>query len=159
MNFYILVRLTTIEVGAQILSYDSAISHTLNQTDKNLLYQSSSLAHSHFNALQSNSDHIRLRDNQLIRITCVVTRALPAAYLHFPFDVEYRVEKNSTTLNDDKTFRTVLVLNLRVNRHFHKRQYHCEASQTQIINDENQQQQQQEHRVSSKKLQMDVVCK
>lgn len=98
-----------------------------------------------------------MRENQLIRLTCVVTRALPAAYLHFPYDIEYRVEKNITVLNEDKTFRTVLVLLLRINRHLHKRTFHCEATQSELINHENQQQQQ--HRVYSKKLRMDVLCK
>jgi len=95
----------------------------------------------------------------LIRLTCVISRALPAAYLHFPFDIEYRVEKNSTIQNDDKTYRTILVLTLRINRYLHKRKFHCEAIQTQFINDENKQQQQQQHRILSNILQMDVVCK
>ncbi len=94
----------------------------------------------------------------MIRVTCVVSRALPAAYIHFPFDIDYRIEKNSTIENDDKTYRTILVFILRINRFFHKRIFHCEAIQTQLINDENKQQQQQ-HRVLSNTLQTDVVCK
>ncbi|CAF3221358.1 unnamed protein product [Rotaria sp. Silwood2] len=155
-NLTVTVRLTTVELGAQLLSsYDSTISHTSNQTDKNLLHQSSSATHIPFNTLSSNSEHIRLRENQLIRLTCVVTRALPAAYIHFPFDIEYRVEKNSTTLNDDKTYRTIVILILRINRHFHKRIFHCEAIQSETINDEKQQQQQ--NRILSKKLHIDVL--
>ncbi|CAF0811340.1 unnamed protein product [Rotaria sordida] len=160
-NLTVTVRLTTVELGAQLLSsYDSTISHTSNQTDKNLLHQSSSPTHILLNTLSSNNEHIRLRENQLIRLTCVVIRALPAAYIHFPFDIEYRIEKNSTILNDDKTYRTILVLILRINRYFHKRIFHCEATQSELINDENQQQQQrqqQQHRILSKKLHMDVL--
>ncbi|CAF4568039.1 unnamed protein product [Rotaria sp. Silwood1] len=156
-NLTVTVRLTTVELGAQLLSsYDSTISHTSNQTDKNLLHQSSSATQISSNTLSLNSEHIRLRENQLIRLTCVVTRALPAAYIHFPFDIEYRVEKNSTTLNDDKTYRTIVVLILRINRHFHKRLFHCEGIQSESINNENQQQQKQ-NRILSKKLHMDVV--
>lgn len=107
----------------------------------------------------SNNGHLRLRENQLIRFTCVVSRALPVAYLHFPFDIEYRVEKNSTIQNDDKTYRTILVLILRINRYFHKRTFHCEAIQTQLNNDETKQEQQQYHRILSNQVQMDVVCK
>jgi hypothetical protein len=69
------------------------------------------------------------------------------------------VEKNSTIQNDDKTYRTILVLTLRINRSFHKRIFHCEAIQTQIINDENKQQQPPPRRVLSNTLQMDVACK
>jgi hypothetical protein len=87
----------------------------------------------------------------------VVSRALPAAYIHFPFDIEYRVEKNSTIQNDDKTYRTIVVLILRINRSFHKRTFHCEAIQRHLINDENKQQ--QDHRILSNSIQMDVVCK
>ncbi|CAF3351027.1 unnamed protein product [Rotaria socialis] len=157
-NLTVTVRLATVELGVQLLSsYDSPISHTSNQTDKNLLHQSSSSLPNHtlFNSLSSNNDHIRLRENQLIRITCVVTRSLPTAYLHFPYDIEYRIEKNSTILNDDKTYRTILVLVLRINRSFHKRIFQCEATQTELINHENQQQ--HHHRIYSNKLWLDVL--
>ena len=154
-EIYILVHLTTVELGAQLLSsYDSTITHTSNQTDNNLLHQSSSSTHFHFNSLSSNNGQLRLRENQLIRLTCVVSRALPAASLHFPFDIEYSTERNSTIQNDDKTYRTILVLTLRINRHFHKRTFHCEAIQTQLINDGNKQ-----YRKLSNTLEMDVVCK
>jgi hypothetical protein len=86
----------------------------------------------------------------------VVSRALPAVSLYFPFDIDYRVERNSTIENDDKTYRTILVLILRINRFFHKRIFHCEAIQTQIINNENEQKQ---YRALSNSLQMDVACK
>ncbi len=91
----------------------------------------------------------------MIRLTCVVSRALPAAYLYFPFDIEYRVEKNSTIENDDKTYRTIVVLILRINRYFHKRSFYCEAIQTYTINNDTN----QHHQILSNSLQMDVVCK
>ncbi len=69
------------------------------------------------------------------------------------------MEKNSTIENDDKTYRTILVLILRINRYFHKRSFHCEAIQTQLNNHENKQQQQHYHRILSNTLQMDVICK
>ena len=94
----------------------------------------------------------------MIRLTCIVLRALPAAYIHFPYDIEYRVEKNSTIENDDKTYRTILVLIIRINRFLHKRSFHCEALQEQLNNDDNNKQEQY-HRIHSNKLQMDVVCK
>ena len=127
----------------------------MNQTDKDHFHQSSS-RHILFNSLLFNSGRIRFRENQLIRLTCVVARALPIAYLYFPFDIEYRIEKNLTILNDDKTYRTILVLVLLVSRNYHGQLFHCEAIQRQVINDENQQ---QHCRVLSNKLEMDVVCK
>ncbi|CAF0988277.1 unnamed protein product [Adineta steineri] len=156
-NLTVTVRLTTVELGAQLLSsHDSTITYTSNQTDKDLFHQSSSSTHLLFYSLLSNNGQIRLRENQLIRITCVVSRALPAAYIYFPFDIEYRVEKNSTIENDDKTYRTILIITLRINRHFHQRLFHCEASQTQFINDENKQEQQSPP-ILSNKFQTDVV--
>ncbi len=92
----------------------------------------------------------------MIRLTCVVLRALPAAYIHFPFDIEYRVERNSTQENDDKTYRTIVVLILRINRYFHTRTFHCEAIQAHANNDETKQ---QYHRILSNSIQMDVICK
>jgi hypothetical protein len=152
----ILVRLTTVELGAQLLSSsDSILIQSFNQTDKDLLHQSSSSAHFLFNSLSSNNGQLRLREHQLIRLTCVVSRALPAAYINFPFDIDYRVEKNSTQENDDKTYRTIVVFILRINRYFHKRTFHCEAIQTHVINDETK----QHHRILSNSIQMDVVCK
>jgi hypothetical protein len=142
-----LVRLTTVELGIQyITSYDLTNDYISNQTDHNLPHQS----------LISNNRHINLRENQLIRLTCVVSRALPAACLHFPFDIDYRIERNSTIENVDKTYRTILVLILRINRYFHQRLFHCEATQIQIINNENKQEQ---IRIRSNTLQMDVACK
>ena len=162
-SFFFLVRLNTVEVGAQLISpYESSFGHSTNQTDKNLLFhQSSSSAHFLFNSLDANNGPLRLREHQLIRLTCVVSRALPAAHLHFPFDVDYRVEKNSTIENDDKTYRTILVLILRIHRSFHQRPFLCEATQSQLTNNENKQAEQSslEHRVFSNSLQMDVVCK
>jgi len=76
--------------------------------------------------------------------------------LNFPFDIDYRIERNSTIENDDKTYRTILVLILRINRYFHKRLFHCEAIQKQIIKNENKQEQ---LRIRSNTLQMDVACK
>jgi hypothetical protein len=99
---------------------------------------------------------VNLRENQLIRLTCVVSRALPAAILHFPFDVDYRIERNSTIENDDKTYRTILVLIVRINRYFHKRQFHCEAIQIQTLNNQNTYEQ---IRIRSNALQIDVACK
>jgi hypothetical protein len=154
---------TTVELGAQLLSsYDSSVVHVANQTDTNLvLHQSSSSTHFLFNSLPSNHGHIRLREHQLIRLTCVVSRALPAAHLHFPFDIDYRIEKNSTIENIDRTYRTILVLILHIHRSFHRRHFHCEAIQSQLNNHENKQLQtlEQHHRVLSNTLQMDVVCK
>lgn len=140
-------------------SSETIFIQTSNQTDSHLRHQSST--HLLFNSISpSNHEHLRLRENQLIRLTCVVSRALPAATLHFPFDIDYRVERNSTTENDDRTFRTILVLILRITRIFHRRAFFCEAIQQDPINDEKkQQQQQQQHRIRSNSLQMDVVCK
>ncbi|UJR31889.1 hypothetical protein I4U23_019363 [Adineta vaga] len=153
------IRLTSVELGAQILStHDSSIPSISNQTNKDLLHQSSSSTHFLFYSLLSNNGHIRLHENQLIRITCVVSRALPAATIHFPFDIEYRVEKNSTIENDDKTYRTIVIITLRLNRFFHKRTFHCEAVQTQLIDEESkQQEQQQQHQILSNTFQTDVV--
>lgn len=106
--------------------------------------------------MKPNNGSIYIRENQLIRLTCVVSRAFPAAILHFPFDIDYHIERNSTIENDDKTYRSILVINLRINRHFHKRIFHCEATQQQISNNENNQEQ---YRVFSNILQMDVACK
>ncbi|CAF1583519.1 unnamed protein product [Adineta ricciae] len=161
------IRLTTVELAAQLLTtHDSAISSVSNQTDKDLSHQSSSSNHFLFYSLLSNNGHIRLRENQLIRLTCVVSRALPAAIIHFPFDIDYRVEKNTTLENDDQTYRTIVIIILRLNRFFHKRTFHCEAVQSQLIGDENKQDQQQQgeeqqpqHQVLSNTFQTDVVCK
>lgn len=146
-----------------ISSYDSSFLKTTNQTDNDLsVHQSSSSTHFLFNSLGLNHGHVRLRENQLVRLTCVVSRALPAAQLHFPFDVDYRVEKNSTLENDDKTFRTILVLTLHIHRSFHQRSFYCEAIQSQLTNNENKQAQESstlQQRVFSNRLQMDVVRK
>ncbi|CAF0878185.1 unnamed protein product [Adineta ricciae] len=164
-NLTVTVRLTTVELAAQLLTtHDSAISSVSNQTDKDLSHQSSSSNHFLFYSLLSNNGHIRLRENQLIRLTCVVSRALPAAIIHFPFDIDYRVEKNTTLENDDQTYRTIVIIILRLNRFFHKRTFHCEAVQSQLIGDENKQDQQQQgeeqqpqHQVLSNTFQTDVV--
>jgi hypothetical protein len=119
------------------------------------------------NSLPSNNGHVRLREHQLIRLTCVVARALPAVQLFFPFDIDYRVEKNSSSENDDKTYRTVLVLLLHIHRSFHRRSFHCEAIQSQLSNNENKYNEANEqqqvlpptNRVLSNTLQMDVLCK
>ncbi|CAF2879252.1 unnamed protein product [Rotaria sp. Silwood2] len=138
-------RLTTVEFGAQLISsYDSTNNHISNQTDHNLLHQS----------LRSNNGSIYLREHELIRLTCVVSRALPAAILHFPFHIDYYIERNSTIENDDKTYRTILILILRINRYFHKRIFHCEATQIKIHDNDNQQEQ---HRILSNILQLDVA--
>ncbi|CAF3682043.1 unnamed protein product [Rotaria sp. Silwood1] len=149
MLFNKLLRLTTVEFGAQLISsYDSTNDHLSNQTDHNLLHQS----------LRSNNGSIYLREHQLIRLTCVVSRALPAAILHFPFHIDYHIERNSTIENDDKTYRTILVLILRINRYFHKRTFHCEATQSRIYNNNNNNENQQEqYRILSNILQMDVA--
>jgi hypothetical protein len=147
LNNFCLVRLTTVELGTQLISsYDSINEYIPNQTDPNLLHQS----------LILNNGRIHLRENQLIRLTCVVSRALPAASLHFPFDIDYRIERNSTIENNDKTYRTILVLILRINRSFQKHIFHCEATQRQIINNDNKPNQ---LRILSNTLQMDVACK
>ena len=60
-----------------------------------------------------------------------------------------------------------MIIILRLNRFFHKRTFHCEAVQSQLIDDENKQDQQQQeeeehqpqHRVLSNTFQTDVVCK
>jgi hypothetical protein len=134
-NHFFVVRLTTVELGIQ---YDS--------TNQNFSYQ----------LLTGNNRFINLRENQLIRLTCVVSRALPAAILHFPFDIDYRLERNSTIENDDQTYRTILVLIIRIHRNFHQRLFSCQATQLQISNDENKQEQ---IRIRSNILQMDVACK
>jgi hypothetical protein len=142
---YILVRLTTVELGAQLLSsYDLINDHIINQTD---LQQS----------LTPNNGYLNLRENQLIRLTCIVSRALPAAILHFPFDIDYRVERNSTIENDDKTYQSILVLILRINRFLHKRIFHCQATQLEIVN--NEYKQDKYLRILSNTLQIDVACK
>ncbi len=129
----ILVRLATVELGVQ---YEHPTNENLSQPSNNQL--------------------VNLRENQQIRLTCVVSRALPAAILHFPFDVDYRIERNSTIENDDKTYRTILVLIVRINRYFHKRLFHCEAIQIQNLNNENTYEQ---IRIRSNTLQIDVACK
>lgn len=106
--------------------------------------------------MRSHNGSIYLREHQLIRLTCVVSRALPAAILHFPFDIDYHIERNSTTENDDNTYRTILVLILRINRYYHKRLFHCEA--TQSLNNDNENQH-EHYRILSNILQMDVACK
>lgn len=147
-------------------SYESSLIQTSNQTDKNHHHHhQSSSGHFLFNSLLSNSGPIRLREHQLIRLTCVVSRALPAVHLHFPFDdIDYRVEKNSSIENDDKTYRTILILILRIHRSLHQRRFHCEAIQSQLTNNENKPAEQpsvqlEQHRVLSNNLQLDVVCK
>ncbi|CAF1365858.1 unnamed protein product [Adineta steineri] len=143
-NLTVIVHLTTVELGTQLItSYDSTTDHKLNQTDSNLLQHSIIL----------NNGHIQIHENQLIRLTCVVSRALPAAILYFPFDIDYRIEKNITIENDDKTYRTILVIILRINRHLHKRIFHCQAIQNSKINNGNNQKQ---LRILSNTLQMDV---
>ena len=67
------------------------------------------------------------------------------------------MERNSTIENDDKTYRTILVLILRVNRYLHKRTFHCQATQLQIINNESKQE--KFLRILSNTLKMDVACK
>lgn len=160
-----LVRLTTIELGAQILSSSSSTTYNsikplrTNHTDKNLpQYQSSLTKNFLSNKLSLKTEHLRSRENQLIRLTCLVSRAYPAARIDLPFDINYRVEKNSTIENSDKTFRTLLVLLITVDRYLHKRSFHCEASQRQFNHDENKQQSNQ-HRILSNSLQIDVLCK
>ena len=106
------MRLTTVELGTQFVSsYDANNDYLPNKTDDNLFHQS----------LTSNNEYIHLRENQLIRLTCVVSRALPAAILHFPFEIDYRTLRNSTIENADQTYRTILVLILRINRYYHQR--------------------------------------
>lgn len=131
-SLIVLVRLSSVELGVQ---YESNDNHWLNQTDRN-----------HSQRL------LKLRENQLIRLTCVVSRALPAAILHFPFDVDYRIERNSTIENDDQTYRSILVLILRINRYFHQRLFFCQAIQYPIQQDE-------QIRIRSNVLQIDVACK
>ncbi|CAF0986525.1 unnamed protein product [Rotaria magnacalcarata] len=144
-NLIVMVRLTTVELGAQLISsHDSINDYISNQTDHNLLHQS----------LRSYNGSIYLREHQLIRLTCVVSRALPAAILHFPFDIDYHIERNSTIENDDNTYRTILVLILRINRYYHKRIFHCEATQSSNNNNETQYEQ---HRILSNILQMDIA--
>ena len=137
-------------------SSETTFIQSSNQTDRDLPRQSSTQFL--FNSIASNNGQLRLRENQLIRLTCVVSRALPAASIHFPFDIDYRLERNSTIENDDRTYRTIVVLILRINRFYHRRSFFCEAIQNDPINDEKKQQQQQ-HRIRSNSLQMDVVCK
>ena len=145
--FFFLVRLTAVEIGIQFISpSDSIYNYVSNQTDYNLLYRS----------LRSNNGSIQLHENQLIRLTCAVLRALPAVSLHFPFGIDHRIERNLTIENNDKTYRTILVLILRIHRHFHKRLFHCEASQIETINNEKKQ---KSRRVRSNIIQMDVACK
>lgn len=140
----ILVRLKTVEFGAQLISsYNSINDYISNKTDDNISHQS----------LRSSNGSIYLREHQLIRLTCVVARALPLAILDFPYNIEYHTERNSTIENDDNTYRTILVLIVRVNRHFHKRIFHCEA--TQILNDNESEQ----NRILSNAVQFDVSCK
>jgi len=134
---FVLVRLTTVELGVQYESTNEYLPQT------NLSYQS----------LLLNNRFISLRENQYIRLTCVVSRAYPAATLHFPFDVDYRLERNTTIENDDQTYRTILVLIIRITRQLHKRLFHCQA--TQITNDK----QNEQIRIHSNTLQMDVACK
>lgn len=129
---FVSVRLSTVELGVQYESHDD---QWLNRTSRN---------HSGL--------FVNLRENQLIRLTCVVSRALPAAFLHFPFDVDYRIERNSSIENDDKTYRTILVLILRINRFLHQRLFFCQASQFQHYHHEH-------IRIRSNPLQIDVACK
>ncbi|UJR14833.1 hypothetical protein I4U23_001818 [Adineta vaga] len=144
-NLTVIVRITTVELGAQLISnQDSTKDYLLNQTDPNLVQQSLILT----------NGHIHIRENQLIRLTCVVSRALPAATLHFPFDIDYRVERNSTIENNDKTYRTILVLIVRINRSLHKRTFYCQANQLPTIKVE---QNVQQLRILSNTLQMDVA--
>ncbi|CAF3767718.1 unnamed protein product [Rotaria sordida] len=145
-NLIVIVRLITVEfIGQLISSYNSINDHISNQTDHNLLSQS----------LRLNNGSIYLHEHQLIRFTCVVLRALPAVSLHFPFHIDYHIEKNSTIENDDKTYRTILILIIRINRYFHKRIFHCEAIQKHLNN--NNEKQQEQHRILSNILQMDVA--
>ena len=124
------MRLTTVELGVQ---YD----HPTNANTSSRL---------------ANARLLNLRENQFLRLTCVVSRALPAALLHFPFDVDYRLERNSTIENDDRTYRTILVLIVRIDRFFHQRHFHCEAIQIPTLNHEH-------IRIRSNALQIDVACK
>ena len=165
-----LVRLTSVELGAQLLSpYESSLhsSSSLNYTEKT--HQSSSTNHFLVQPLTT-SDHgqIRLREHQYLRVTCVVARALPAVTLTFPFDIDYRIEKNLTSQNDDQTYRTILVLILHIHRSHHRRQFHCEATQNQLNSNDGlesvspsvtEQAYSVQHRVLSNTLQMDVLCK
>ena len=73
--------------------------------------------------------HIDLRENQVLRITCAVGRARPAAYLSFSSTIDYRIERNSTIENDDQTYRTVLVVIIRVNRSHDQRLIYCQGNQ------------------------------
>lgn len=135
------------EFGAQLITnQDSTRDLPSNVTSPNLIQQS----------LKLNNGHIHIRENQLIRFTCVVARALPAATLQFPFDIDYRVERNSTIENIDKTYRTILVLILRANRSLHKRTFHCQAIQIPSIKSE---QHAPQLRILSNTLQLDVACK
>ncbi|CAF1279939.1 unnamed protein product [Adineta ricciae] len=144
-NLTVIVRPLTVELGAQlIINQDSSRDLPSNATSPNLIQQS----------LKLNNGHIHIRENQLIRFTCVVARALPAATLHFPFDIDYRVERNSTIENNDKTYRTILVLILRINRPLHKRTLHCQAVQTPSIKSE---QHAPQLRILSNTLQLDVA--
>ena len=143
----LLVRPLTVELGAQLITnQDSSRDLPSNATSSSFIQQS----------LKLNNGHIHIRENQLIRFTCVVARALPAATLHFPFDIDYRVERNSTIANNDKTYRTILVLILRINRPLHKRTLHCQAIQTPSIKSE---QHAPQLRILSNTLQLDVACK
>ena len=137
------------ELGAQFLSSDESIIDPLspppsssNQTKKQAFHQSSS----------SNNGYVHLREHQLLRLTCVVARARPAASLHFPFDIDYRLERNSTTENNDQTFRTILVLTIPVDRRHHQRLFFCQAIQRDSPLHEDQ-------HVRSNTLLMDVACK
>ena len=161
--------MTSVELGAQLISpYESSLhsSSSLNHTEKT--HQSSSTNHFLVQPLTtSDYGQIRLREHQYLRVTCVVARALPAVTLTFPFDIDYRIEKNITSQNDDQTYRTILVLVLHIHRSYHRRQFHCEATQNQLnsndglesVSPATEQVYSVQHRVLSNTLQMDVLCK
>jgi hypothetical protein len=132
--------LTTVELGVQFVSSDESISIDSLST------------RNHTQSSDSKHGYIHVRENQLIRLTCVVSRARPAASLHFPFDIDYQLERNSTSQNDDQTYRTILVLILRIHRRQHQGLFYCQAIQHHNHTDD-------EHHSRSNTLSMDVSCK
>lgn len=110
--FSILVVLSTIEIGAQIVSSDE---YSFNKS-----------------SIPSKS-RVDLRENQFLRLTCVVSRARPAAAIDFSRDVDFRLERNSTIENDDQTFRTIVVVTIRVNRSHDQRSIFCRANQKESL--------------------------
>ena len=123
----ILVRLNNVQFGLQSLSSDSFLSND--------------------NAsLSSRRSYIHLREDQLIRLTCVVARARPAAILSFPFDLDYQLERNSSEENNDQTYRSILVFIVRLDRRHHRKHFFCQAQQNESV-------------IRSNDLFFDVACK